>query len=278
MKRVSAGYTVVEVMIFLAVSAALFASATVMLGGREAHTQFSQSMRDVESKMQDWLNDVNTGFSGTNPNLNTCSAAAGSPVINTGGGSPTPQCIFLGKAIHFTTEASVPPSDPEQHRKVFTYQVFGRRLNGDLLVSNLTEARPVAATASNGSGNSDLTDSYEFRGGAKVLSAKSTNPLIDSRMGGFYLSFNTEQSFGLNGALNLKAYQYYINGNSARASNEVTDCIRMAGPGACGSQPAAMDRWDICFGNDRNSDTAVLTFASSGGRGVRVSIVFKECT
>ena len=97
------GYTVIEVMIVLSVSTLLFASAVVAYSGQNRKTQFTNSVRDMETKIQDILNDVSTGYSPSSGNF-TCtrSGSPAVPIIN-----PTEEaeqgknqdCIFLGKEV-----------------------------------------------------------------------------------------------------------------------------------------------------------------------------------
>lgn len=292
MRRVSNGYTIIEVMVFLVISAALLASAIVVIGGRDAHVQFSQSMRDIESKMQDWINDVSTGFTGTTAAQYSCTLdGTDMPQINNRSVSSPPsepECIFLGRAIQFT-DASY--SVPEQSSKVYVYSVFGRReVSSNQLVDNMIDANPIAATGSStGSGNADITETYTLNGGAKVLSVTSTGgSLPNNHMIGFFSSFNTEQSVSQNGSQSLKAYQYRLNLSAAPGNNQpggasVRNCIKLAvglcGPGSVNKYqwPEPLQKLAICFGNDRNSDQALLTINSSNGQGATTQLEFKDC-
>lgn len=56
------GYTIVEVMIFLAISAALLFSASALISGRQQRTQFNQSVVQLDQDLQDLFNDVATGY------------------------------------------------------------------------------------------------------------------------------------------------------------------------------------------------------------------------
>lgn len=86
MKRLwgEGGYTIVEVMIVIAVSGALLASVMTVIGGKQRSTEFQYGVREFQSLIQDIMNDVETGYFPNN----------GSP------GSSS-NAIFLGKAIHF---------------------------------------------------------------------------------------------------------------------------------------------------------------------------------
>jgi type II secretory pathway pseudopilin PulG len=305
MQRVSGGYTIIEVLIFLAVSGALLAISMLYLSGRDAETRFSQSMRDVQSKFQDWINDVPSGYPGatsgrTSLSTLNCKITGGDKVqLNKSGGGNNTQCIFLGKAIQVTTAASPPTTGQES--KIYAYSVFGRHdltdpITGeDRLVNNLVEANPMPTVGVPGvSGNADLTEVYQLGGSTKVLSVNSTS--VDytgtvhsghSRMIGLYLSFS-QLSANRNGSQELKTYSYKLDsdvkpGNDSSDHN-ITDCIRMQ-TGSCkqngepdNSFPDGLKEWDICFGNDNNNDTAKLSVLSSNGLGASTKQEFTPCT
>src|SRR5690349_5474450 len=141
-----AGYTIVELMIVLAVSSLLAVAAFGFISGQQNTTEFSQSVRDLEAKLNDIANDTATGYfpdqglgsscrlDGTVSNPNTplefisASAEQGA----------SPACIFIGKAVQFS------PAGQADGMNVFT--LTGRRLNaaGDP-VRDLAEANPRAA-------------------------------------------------------------------------------------------------------------------------------------
>jgi hypothetical protein len=135
------GYTIVEVMIFLAVSSALFVAVAVTFAGRQARTEFSVAAREMESRLQDIINDVSTGYYARPSNFN-CTASASGPFI-TGGSNQqgaNDDCIFIGRVAHFDTGG--PQYD--------VYTVAGLRqatsggINRD--VQNFDEAKPLPVT------------------------------------------------------------------------------------------------------------------------------------
>lgn len=138
-RRARGGYTIVEVIIVLTVSALLFASSVVAYNQQNRRTQFTNSVNDFAQSIQDVLNDVENGLY---PSLNDFSctvSGAGKPQISNGAnkqGTNT-DCTFVGKAIQFAPQAET-ASDIE------IYTIVGRRVNtlGDP-VSDISQAQPV---------------------------------------------------------------------------------------------------------------------------------------
>jgi len=279
MQRVSNGYTLIEVMIVLAVSSFMIIFSMNFLGGHEGRVKFTQSMRDIQSKMQDWINDAPTGFTSGTSNYH-CNPLA-SPVQILNGPRPAtdpPNCIFLGKAIQFTQSPS---------KSVFAYSVFGLRESSNELSGNLKDALPVPATGSNGTGNANLTEAYSLEGTTTVKSVVQSSGVTvsgsNSYMGGFYLSLNTDQVIGQNGSSNLNAYQYQL-GNSTGNSLAAIQCIEMTiiPPSPCrllgsATNPLPLTMWQICFKNENNSATAQLTIKSNNGEGATTQLDYISC-
>ena len=98
------GFTIVETLIFLAVSSALLVSALSLVNGAQRRTEFSQAINDLDQQINSVINDVANGYY---PNLNNfqCNKVSSNLVLQPGlveQGKNT-DCIFLGKVIHFTT-------------------------------------------------------------------------------------------------------------------------------------------------------------------------------
>jgi type II secretory pathway pseudopilin PulG len=97
------GYTIVEVLIVLAVTGGLMVSIMTMISGQQRKTEFTTSARDLENKLQDVFNDVDTGFYNANGQLKCDNPGYTGPAISaaTTGIGTNDGCIFLGKAIRF---------------------------------------------------------------------------------------------------------------------------------------------------------------------------------
>jgi Tfp pilus assembly protein PilE len=101
------GYTIVEVMIFLAVTGALLVSALAIFSGQEGRTEFATGAREMESRMQDIINDVATGFYARSADF-TCRGNSGAPLFTPPSAEQgtNQDCIFIGRAMHFDLDGS----------------------------------------------------------------------------------------------------------------------------------------------------------------------------
>lgn len=108
------GYTILEVMIFLAITSVMFIYAVVAIGGRQKQIEYNQSVRDLESTIADVVNDVSAGYYPKSTTI-TCSVsgsgALARAVFSAGtteqGGSS--DCALVGKTLIFN--ASDGPQD-----------------------------------------------------------------------------------------------------------------------------------------------------------------------
>lgn len=112
------GFTVVETMIFLGVSAALFISAMNLVGGQQAKAEFNYGIQEFSAQIRDIINDVSTGYYPYNPGT-TCFATGTASAQGTNSG-----CIFIGRVIQFAPD-DIPGNPPREGIRVFT--VAGRR-------------------------------------------------------------------------------------------------------------------------------------------------------
>ena len=106
----------IEVLIVLAVTGALFLSAVFLINGKQQVTAYNQSIRNVETELQQVVNEVGSGFYANGGNI-TCINSGGKPRLGNNGSDTqgtNKDCIFLGKTLQF----AVKDTDPE------TYHVF----------------------------------------------------------------------------------------------------------------------------------------------------------
>lgn len=186
------GYTIIEVMIVLAVSGVMFIIAATFISGKEARTAFTEGTNDFNSQLQSIISQVVDGqFSDV---ALTCTAGAGLS-FNTGaaeGGTAAP-CVFVGKFLHFSENG-----DPNK------YEVFS--LAGGRNVTSLTGPPPVTPVAppyTAGAG-ADLTLQQAIPQGLTINSAEATSIQVTDSNGvthdtygfGFVQSLGTTNGAG----------------------------------------------------------------------------------
>lgn len=143
--RTQKGFTIIEVLIVLAVTGFMFISAVTLISGRQAKTQFQQSVTQIQTQMQQIIAEVSTGYYANAGNFqctasgsNNISLSAGS----TGQGANT-ACIFLGKVVQFTNVAG-----STGNQKYYTFPIAARRADStgnditDIASSNATAVAP----------------------------------------------------------------------------------------------------------------------------------------
>ena len=162
------GYTIVETMIFLAVTGVLLISAMSLMSGRQASVQFSQAVTDAQSRMQDIIGQVATGY--VPPANYKCKVdnpgnAASKPsfdIATTSQQGSSDACVFLGKAVVF--------NDGDDGGQASIMSIAARRLNSSgREVSSLAEARPVPISKlSSVDTQPDTTENFTFDFGVHI--------------------------------------------------------------------------------------------------------------
>lgn len=100
---VASGFTIVEVMIVLAVSSLLLISAIALIDGRQSKTEFTTGINDEQQQIEQIINETSSGYYPNNDDFSCASSATG-PVTFSSGASKegtNAGCIFLGKVVQF---------------------------------------------------------------------------------------------------------------------------------------------------------------------------------
>lgn len=117
------GFTIVETMIVLAVTGAMFVVAALAISGRQNRTDFQIGSRNLQIAIQGVINETSSGYYPNNGDF-TCSAGSGHNVKITNSGSGAAQgqstnCVFGGKVLAFARNTA----------DYSTYSLAGRRVS-----------------------------------------------------------------------------------------------------------------------------------------------------
>jgi prepilin-type N-terminal cleavage/methylation domain-containing protein len=120
MKGAPGGFTIIEVMIVLVISAVMLGSAITVFGNRRDSASFSQAIYDLQSQFKSIVNDIS---SQSIPGLQQYSCVPANvggsmqPVL-VSGGSTAQNCIYLGQALQIINNTGT---------ALYSYPVFGLR-------------------------------------------------------------------------------------------------------------------------------------------------------
>jgi prepilin-type N-terminal cleavage/methylation domain-containing protein len=265
----SAGYTIIEVMIVLAVSSVMFFAATTLLANKQGKTEFSQAMRDIETQIQSVVNDVGVSRYPATDSLCETNPATGRPrlVNSPGGGIGTSQeCLFLGKAIFLDAQPS-----PKQLR---IYSVLSRSTTpGGAVITNFEQATPEPMMSEFSTPH--LTEFYTLPFGVSIVSATQDIPVSSffspTYMMGFYNSLQNQNSTPGSQSIKTIGYAGVRSTSSAgtrrAAVRETTPLVR----------PVDSKAWIICLQSGTSSERARLTINASSS-GITTKLDFINCT
>jgi hypothetical protein len=183
----SGGYTIVEVMIFLAISGFMFAASAVFISGKQSNAQFKQGMNDVNTELRGVIDNVANGFYPSNSNFK-CVASGGKPTIttvtNTQGSNKG--CVFIGKIIQFNTyDASGSNRDGTNYS---VYSVAGLQSTDDTGTTLPTSFKESAPTIIN---RSDVTETIHLHWGVELVKAYEGSASNTISGIGFFGSFRS---------------------------------------------------------------------------------------
>lgn len=236
MNRWQSGYTIVEVMLFLAISTGLFVMMSALISGQQSRAQFTASVREVESTVQSIINDVDTGyFPGAGGRINECPSSSAANLQGT-----NDRCIFAGKAVQFGVSGN-----PGQYN---VYTLVGRRLttatpktdvkdieeakakvvsdgsfiNTSFLKSGLVFSKVSVGTACTNCGGIAIVPTFGQKSGPTRASVLSTS-------GSAVLAAVTDSSLGMNSSQFAAKASKLSNADIADAANGVLICVKEPG-------------------------------------------------
>jgi type II secretory pathway pseudopilin PulG len=102
------GYTILEVMIFLAISGIMFLMAAAFVQGKQAKSEFRQGINALNTNIRDVINDVDNGFDPSLSNFNCTAGGSGAVVFGASsrGQGENLGCTFIGKVVQFNVHGT----------------------------------------------------------------------------------------------------------------------------------------------------------------------------
>lgn len=275
------GYTIVEVMIFLAVSGLMFVFAATFVSGKQQQVEFRQGMFSINAEVQQVINDVSNGFFPSNNNFN-CTASTSSPVVQisytasaTGQGTNL-GCTFLGKVIQFGVGGAI-----GSQYNVYTVagsQYAGGASSGSSPTS-FSNALPTTID-SNGPGVSgvNFTEKNNFEGGIQDTAMyecdHSTNTCDSNTTAiGFFSTFGNLDSSGnlQSGSQSVQVVTIPSTPYGTISSNAMPGEIDTGLVSASLATPNS-NYVQVCFKGGGSSQYGLLTIGDQSGQRVTTNV------
>ncbi len=202
------GFTIVETLIFLGVSAVIMVSVLSLVGGSQNKAQFQQSVYDTSQQINDVIENVangyynNTGSIKCEPNL-----AKDAPSISTSTEDlgTNEGCIFIGRVLQFATAG--------KEDNMTVYDLVGLRQKDGDEVKTLGEANPklIAKGTTNPYNNFPSTaETRILKGGLSAKSMKYQTMLgTEDTIGGLAIMSNLAKT-GSGGGLESASQQISV--------------------------------------------------------------------
>lgn len=265
------GYTIIELLIVLAVTGVLFVTIAASVSGRQRRTEFAQSVNDIRSRIQDVINNVSTGYYYDKGGYACVDGGVVGPRFTpaAGGRGTNQECIYLGRVMHFNVN-----SVPED---VYTYNIAGLRKVGDKDVATIAEARPRAigkGTAYNAAAPNVVDDSIEkFKLKYGLRAVKIVYGPANTQIGmlGFISTFAKYSGANLeSGSIKINLYAVPFttpvsDGSWGKTKEQAVDDIAVNLTAATALQRNPDQGVKLCFtSGDRNSQHAIINIGSDG--------------
>lgn len=263
----SSGYTIVELMVVLAVTSALLVSGLLLVSNQQAKTELKTYSDTLKGQIDQVINNVAAGYYKNTTNFQ-CTASPTQPSLAaaaTNSQGTNSECIFLGKAIQFGVGSD--------KTKLNVYTLAGLRLANGVGPSesdSIDKAKPVAVAQSSLNNVPALNDSIEsinLNYNFKVKAVKYNDPpMTNSSVIGFLTSFA-----GLDANSNLNSGSrtsnlYAITGTSLSSNKSAFDAaslINSANFTPSVPMPGNVTGATVCFSTGVNK-FVILTIGSNG--------------
>ena len=153
------GFTILEVMIVLAVTMIIFFMATQFIAGKEQYNAFKVSLNSLQTEFKDIFNNVANGYVPAQ-NISCSASGTSKPAVSTSSSNQQGSnlgCIFLGDEVQIKTTGIV------------IYPIIGNRTdsNGNQ-VYNIIDGNGTAIISSNIS-----PETYSFSNGLNAICAQT---------------------------------------------------------------------------------------------------------
>lgn len=257
------GFTIIETLIFLGVSAVIMVSVLSLVGGSQNKAQFQQAVYDTDQQINDVVDNVSNGFYNKVGKINCTVTATGSikidDTVDTELGA-NKDCMFIGRVIRLGVE--------NQADRMTVYDVAGVREIDGIQVTTLATAKPTLISPGTKPATFNFPDASEkktLKGGfsaTKMFYKDSSNIVHDIR--GMAILSNFAQS---SGGANLKPAAQPITVfaiESTTISQNSREFVDKANDQSNYISDLGTDGITVCFDSGTTDQHAIIKIGGTG--------------
>ena len=266
------GFTIVETMVVLAVTGALFLAAVVLVAGQQNKVAFQQAINDEQSVIQQTISEVSTGYYNNTGGF-ACDGTSGTVKLTNGsaGQGSNTGCILLGKAIEFGVQGT----DPQQYA---VFPIAGLQDNGGKL--DQSDPQAVAPGVVHNTGLAGAITTGSLHNGLKAVSMQYNNGGGWQNIGAVAFltglgSYDSSTSELLSGAQQVSLVPVVgsdPSGNLQTGSKATADAIYN---NLASSPVNPSGGVQICFASGGTNKSGLITIGSNG-RALSVTLQIKD--
>lgn len=255
------GFTIVETLIVLSTTALLALLVMNMIAGQQGRAEFTQAVRDADSRIKDMINDYATGFYERTGNVKCSADGSGNPPILSSSASDLGVnigCIYAGRIMKFS------------NTNTFTlHTMAGRQYDGPVFsqeVSTLLGAQPrlIHPTPADPS-LPNLAQVGTFDGGVtigKVIYVNSTNAERETGAFGVISNFGTTTGTSLRTDKQSPLLMAFTTHTMAHTDTQLAGKVStLTTSDFVTNRPVA-----ICFLSGKSKQHAVIRIGDNQGR------------
>ncbi len=269
------GYTIVETLIFLAVSAAMFVSAMLLVNGQQNKTQFVNAVRDLETRLTDTANDIATGYYQNSANFACEIDGLGKPSVpdaTSADKGSNKGCMLVGVALKFNNNAETYDQ----------YSVAGARtrVGTDELTSTLAQAQPQVVYKTDANtiiAGAVAKNDLLYGATIKCVKAAAGDPCNTTHAAiGFFARLNDTGNAGSQGSGVQTDIGVYPTVDSAEAQDLSVNKMNAGLPTIVSSSDGLI----ICLKSGTTNQHALIHLGGNGGNGSYITseIISGDCS
>lgn len=271
------GFTIVETLIVLAVTGALFVAAALLVNGRQNKTEFSTAINNLQQQLQQIIGQTESGYFPDNGNFScTIDTADSNHKLNITA-TPAKQgtnqgCIFLGNVLQFGLDSG----DGQQQFAI--WPMAGNR-------QGTTIKGPFASFGAQPTPVLPLKTYEQLQYGLHVVSMKYSTtgaPPSQSTSGVGFLAGDSNGNFATPDATGLQSGSqqfslYAVDPTDLTTTDESLMETRLSQP--IGAQLNPATAVNICLASATTDQSGLITIGTAGGdANLSVTLALKNGT